>query len=85
MKTDHRVVSYLFDHMGGVVRDQILRCVDGTQDVRHLDLKNVETGHTLHRNTHRLSRSVSKVCVSAHRQVAGRPLQLFDALAQGAL
>lgn len=51
MKTDRQVVSDLFDHVGGVVRDQVLRCVDGTQDVRHLDLKNVETGHTLHRNT----------------------------------
>lgn len=39
MRTDGQLVSYLFDHMGGVVRDQILRCVDGTQDVRHLDLK----------------------------------------------
>lgn len=32
--------------------DQILRCVDGTQDVRHLDLKNVETGHTHSTRTH---------------------------------
>lgn len=25
--------------------DQILRCIDGAQDVRHLDLKKVETAH----------------------------------------
>lgn len=45
LKADNPIVYYLFHHMGGVMSDQILRCIDGTQDVCHLDLKSVETGH----------------------------------------
>lgn len=45
MNTDNHIVSYLFYHMGGVMSDQILRCIDGAQDVRHLHLKKVETAH----------------------------------------
>lgn len=33
------VCFYLFDHMGGVMKDEVLCCIDGTQDVRDLHLK----------------------------------------------
>lgn len=40
VNADNHAVSYPFHHMGGVVSDQVLGCVDGAQDVRHLDLRN---------------------------------------------
>ncbi len=30
---------HLFHHMGGVISDEVLCCIDGTQDIRDLDLK----------------------------------------------
>lgn len=63
--------------------DQVLGCIDGTQDVCHLDLKGGD-GSRGNRQHARWDRT-SERRVSAHRQVAGRPLQLLDALAQGAL
>lgn len=44
MDADSPAVSYLFYHVGGVVSDQILRRIDGAQDVGHLDLEKEGSG-----------------------------------------
>lgn len=59
VNTDNHMVSYLLYHMRGVMSHQILRCIDGAQDVGHLDLKNVEGGW----GTHQVRSNVLKVRV----------------------
>lgn len=73
--------------MGGIMSDQVLCCINGTQDISDFHLRDKEgqfmrTGCVLVTYVRVLTHFVS---VCPHRQVAGHPLQQFDTLAQGTL